>query len=103
MSDLHSAEEINKHVRGYMIVFGSLAALTIVTVAVSYLDLSIWPALILALVIATFKGGLVARYFMHLKDEQKIIFYILILTIPLLIIMFILFVWAYNDQGIVLG
>jgi len=98
MGEHHSAEEISKHVRSYMIVFGSLAVLTIVTVAVSYLHLSIWPALILALVIATFKGGLVASFFMHLKEERKIIYYVLVLTIPLLIIMFILFVWAYHGH-----
>ena len=34
------AEDIQAHVRTYVVVFAVLAALTVVTVAVSYLDLS---------------------------------------------------------------
>lgn len=79
-------------------VFGSLAVLTIVTVAVGYMELSIWPALIVALAIATLKSGLVAAHFMHLITEQKMILHLLILTFVFLGIMFILFISAYNDQ-----
>ncbi|MBO6573888.1 MAG: cytochrome C oxidase subunit IV family protein [Rhodothermales bacterium] len=98
MSEAHSVEEIRKHVRTYMIVFGALLVLTVVTVAVAYIDLSIGPALALALFIASIKGGLVAAYFMHLIDEKKLIFWILGVTFAFLIFMFILFVSAYNDQ-----
>ncbi|MFT4604643.1 MAG: cytochrome c oxidase subunit 4 [Rhodothermales bacterium] len=98
MADSHSVEEIQKHVRVYMYVFGSLMVLTVVTVAVAYLHLSIWPALILALAIASVKAGLVAAYFMHLIDEKKIITSILALTMLFLTIMIILFNWAYHDQ-----
>ena len=98
MSESHSPEEIKKHVRTYLVVFGSLAVLTIVTVAVGYMELSIWPALTVALAIATLKSGLVAAHFMHLITEQKMIFHLLILTFVFLGIMFILFISAFNDQ-----
>jgi cytochrome c oxidase subunit 4 len=103
MSESHSPEDIKKHVRTYLMVFGSLAVLTIVTVAVGYMELSIWPALIVALAIATLKSGLVAAHFMHLITEQKMILHLLILTFVFLGIMFILFISAYNDQEGVLA
>lgn len=98
MAHAHSIEEIQKHVRVYLIVFGSLMVLTVATVAVAYLHLSIWPALILALLIASVKAGLVAGYFMHLIGEKKLILAILALTFAFLIFMFFLFTWAYHDQ-----
>jgi cytochrome c oxidase subunit IV len=98
MSQSHSAEDLAKHVRVYLTVFGSLMVLTVVTVAVSYLHLSIWPALILALVIASVKAGMVAGYFMHLIGEKKLILGILGLTFFFLLFMFVIFISAYNDQ-----
>jgi len=72
--------DIRKHVRIYITVFVALAALTIVTVAVSYLHLAKVSALLVALFIATVKGTLVACYFMHLISEKKLIFTVLIFT-----------------------
>jgi cytochrome c oxidase subunit 4 len=74
-------EDIRKHVRTYIVVFVALLALTIITVAVSYLHLDIVPAVIVALFIATVKGGLVASYFMHLISEKKLVYFALILTV----------------------
>ena len=79
--DHTTTEEIKKHVRGYVIVFVVLLALTVITVGVSYLHLSIVPAVILALAIAAIKGALVASYFMHLISEKKLVYFTLILTI----------------------
>ena len=95
----HDHDDIKKHVRVYLIVFGSLAVLTVVTVAVAWLELPILPALILALVIATIKGGLVAGYFMHLVSEKKVIYWVLGITMGGLFFMFLLFVFAYHDQA----
>ncbi len=95
-----SVEYVKKHVRVYLIVFGALAVLTVVTVAVGYLQLPIWPALIIALIIASVKGGLVAGYFMHLISERKVIYWILAVTFVFLICMFILFISAYHDQSL---
>ena len=99
MPALAHAEDIQKHVRVYVMVFAALAALTIVTVAVSYLHLSMVPALLVALFIACIKGGLVAAYFMHLISEKKVILSVLLLTVTFFIVMFVLFPWALVDQA----
>jgi cytochrome c oxidase subunit IV len=72
--------DAKKHVRTYITVFTSLMALTAVTVGVSYLHLRTIPAVIVALSIATFKGSLVASYFMHLISEKKFIYLMLIFS-----------------------
>ena len=77
----HSAAEIDKHVRTYMIVFASLMALTLVTVAVAYLDLGVVGGVAVALLIASVKGTLVACFFMHLIDERKFIYTVLVFTV----------------------
>ena len=50
-------------------VFGALIALTVATVAVTYVDLGDLN-LVIALVIATVKGVLVAEVFMHLHWDR---------------------------------
>ena len=75
------AADIDKHVRVYIIVFVALMALTIVTVAVSYLDLPPAMAIAVALFVATIKGSLVACYFMHLISEKKLIYAVLMITV----------------------
>ena len=76
----HGAEEIQKHIRTYMMVFATLAVLTVVTVGISYLHLSTGAAIALALTVAIVKGSLVALYFMHLISEEKAIYWVLGLT-----------------------
>jgi len=73
-------EEIKRHARVYITVFAALAILTVVTVAVSYLDLATPAAVTVALIIASIKATLVAGYFMHLIGERTIIYSILSLT-----------------------
>ena len=83
-SDHHAAHDpadIDRHVRVYITVFVVLMALTIITVAVSYLDLSTPMAVAVALFIATVKGSLVACYFMHLISEKKLIYAVLAITV----------------------
>ncbi len=75
------AHDIDKQVRIYIMVFVALMVLTLVTVGVSYLNLSVPGAIALALVIATVKGSLVACYFMHLISERKLIYAVLALTV----------------------
>lgn len=72
-----SVEEIRKHLKVYYIIFASLAALTLVTVAVASLDLDIGMAVLVAMVVASIKGTLVACYFMHLITERGMLFWIL--------------------------
>ncbi len=75
-----SAEEIRHHIKGYFLVYLALMVLTGVTVGVSYFHLAIHWAVLVAFIVAAVKGGLVAAIFMHLNNEKKIIYWILILT-----------------------
>ena len=85
----HSPEDIARQVRIYMKVFGTLLVLTIVTVLASYVSLPIAVSVAIALTIATFKSGLVAAFFMHLKWERRIIFAILALTVFFFLILLV--------------
>lgn len=58
-------------VRTYLWVFASLAALTGLTVILSYLSLSHGKAVVLASLIAIAKCTLIAAFFMHLRSEKK--------------------------------
>jgi cytochrome c oxidase subunit 4 len=80
-AQLDHAADIDRHVRIYITVFVSLMALTLITVAISYLHLPIALAVTVALLVATIKGSLVACYFMHLISEKKLIYAVLALTV----------------------
>jgi caa(3)-type oxidase subunit IV len=95
----HHAIDVDKHVRSYMIVFASLMVLTIVTVAVSYLDISVPAALAVGLLIATVKASLVAAVFMHLIDEKKVIYWVLICTLAAFFVLLLVPYWtSVSDQ-----
>jgi cytochrome c oxidase subunit 4 len=87
MTEAHSAEDLKKHVRAYILVFVSLMVLTLVTVAVSTLHLPVHQAIAVALIIATVKGSLVACYFMHLISEKKLILWVMGLTVAFFIVL----------------
>lgn len=74
-------EHVRKEIRRYMMVFGALAVLTIITVAIAQLHLPTHEAIILALIVATVKGSLVAAFFMHLLSERKLIYAVLVITV----------------------
>jgi caa(3)-type oxidase subunit IV len=77
----NSPEAIRKEIRKYLMVFGMLAVLTIVTVAISRLHLPTHEAIALALAVALVKGTLVAAFFMHLISERKLVFAVLAFTV----------------------
>ena len=98
MSDDH-AVDINKHVRTYIIVFVALMVLTVVTVAVFYLELSVTAAIVVALFIASIKATLVASFFMHLISEKKLIYSVLILTVVFFLVLLFVPLWtSVSDQ-----
>jgi len=75
----------------YWLIWGVLLVLTVVTVVTGRMHLPNF-GLLLALVIATVKGTLVALYFMHLSEHRganrivfgvSIVFVVLMLVIPL--------------------
>lgn len=76
----HSHGDVSKHIKVYVGIFVALLVFTAITVAVSELDVPIVTGVIIALVIASIKGYLVAAYFMHLVGEKKIIYASLLLT-----------------------
>jgi len=90
-------EDTKKEVVLYYKIFGSLAALTITTVAISYLSVGIALAIIFALLVATTKAGLVASFFMHLSHEKKWIYMILICTVIFFAGMMGFIVFGYYD------
>jgi cytochrome c oxidase subunit 4 len=84
----HGAEEdIKHHVKVYIRVFAALMVATVITVAVGYVHLAIPLAVTVALIVASFKGTLVASYFMHLTSEKRIIFYVLSLAAVFFIVL----------------
>lgn len=107
MSAHDSPEAIKKETRTYLMVFAALAALTIITVAVSYLHLDHTEAVIVALLVATIKGGLVAAFFMHLISEEKFIYAVLVLTLVFFVALFALpigtFAGATGDHFLMHG
>ena len=75
------AHNVQKHVRGYLMVGGMLLAATALTVALSYVDFGTRKANIaVAMLVATGKAGLVAAIFMHLAAEKRLIYRVLIFT-----------------------
>ena len=90
--------DIDKWVRNYMFVFGALFVGTILTVAVSYLDLSSGPAVVVALLIACAKGSLVVLFFMHLIDEKKLIYWLMALAVAFFIFAMVIPLMTEGDS-----
>ena len=81
------AESIRKQTRAYVVGFVTLMILTILTVAVSSFHMPVGLAILVALVIASFKGSLVAAVFMHLSHERKLIYWVLLLTVIFFVVL----------------
>jgi cytochrome c oxidase subunit 4 len=99
--DHTDAVAIRRQTKIYVAVFATLMMLTIITVTVSYLHLSTPLTIAVALLIATIKGSLVAAYFMHLIDERKAIYSILILTVMFFVVLMFVPSFGLFDQRIV--
>jgi caa(3)-type oxidase subunit IV len=95
---MHSdVAEVKKSVRTYMMVFGALMGLTIVTVAAASLDVGVGLGVAIALAIAATKGSLVAAVFMHLSHEKRWIYGTLILTVVFFVVLLLLPVFTTAD------
>ena len=97
MHDAH-AVDIDQHVRIYIMVFVTLMALTLITVAVSYLHLPLSMAIVVALLIASIKGSLVACYFMHLISERRLIMVVIGITVSTVVGLLLLPVLSHADR-----
>ena len=92
------SHDVGVQVKGYLTVFGALLVLTIVTVAVSYLDLPVTPTVVIAVAIASLKASLVAMFFMHLKGERPAVMWSLGLTAVLFVALFAFVLWSEGDH-----
>ena len=96
--DEHTAHDVSKHIRGYLMVGGTLLLFTAITVALSYVNFGTQKANIaVALLVATFKAGLVAAIFMHLSNEKRMIYRILMFTAFFVLGLFFLTYLAWYD------
>jgi cytochrome c oxidase subunit 4 len=89
--DAHGDDHGLAHTTPVSLLFGILAALlvlTVATVAVTSIDLGAQGNLIVAMIIATVKAGLVVTFFMHLLWDKKFNL-ILFLTSVLFLILFL--------------
>jgi len=93
------AARVKSHLRVYVMVFVALAALTIVTVAISYIQLPTALAITVAMVVATVKASLVAGYFMHLLSEEKVNIWLLLLCVAFLVFLFALPLGTETGNG----
>ena len=94
--------DIQSHIRTYMLVFGALAILTVVTVGASYLEVTSGESIFIALIVASVKGSLVASYFMHLISERTMIINILLLTIAFFFVLMFLPLMTTTDASQIL-
>jgi len=83
--------------RTYMVVLITLLVLTSLTITVTWIDLSAFTVLS-ALLIASFKAGIVMKYFMHLKFESSLfkILVIMVLSIYILVIILLFFDYLFR-------
>ncbi|MBI3882284.1 MAG: cytochrome C oxidase subunit IV family protein [Verrucomicrobia bacterium] len=96
--DGHDGHDVQAAVRKYLFVFGALLVGTLLTVGMYYVHIpSVVITIIVALFIASIKASLVACYFMHLIDERKMIYSLLLATAFFFASMMVLLIWAMFD------
>jgi cytochrome c oxidase subunit 4 len=96
--DDHVAHNVAKHIRGYLLVGLTLLTFTGITVGLSYINFGTMKANVaIAMLVATFKAGLVAAIFMHLSNEKRMIYRILMFTAFFVLGLFFLTYLAWYD------
>jgi cytochrome c oxidase subunit 4 len=94
------SEDVQAHVKLYKKIGAALMVLTVVTVLASFIPAGVALGVVIALIIATVKGSLVATYFMHLVGERKTIYFTLLLTAFIfLVLIFIPLLGHTNTYG----
>ena len=92
-----SPEHVRQHIKLYWKIGIALLVLTVVTVAVSRIEFAVPLTILVALIIATTKGTLVASYFMHLIGERKAIYWALLLTVFFFIVLIFIPILGHTD------
>ena len=93
-----SSKDLSQSIIKYWKIFAILLVCTVFTVLAAEtnfdIENSIAGGIFVGLTIAVVKGYLVASNFMHLNDEKKIIYWILLLTVAFLaMLLFIPVLW----------
>ncbi|MGB8355465.1 MAG: cytochrome C oxidase subunit IV family protein [Chthoniobacteraceae bacterium] len=97
-------DDVSKHVKLYVLVGATLLFCTGLTVALSYVNFNRWFGqgrdwnIVVAMILATFKAGLVAAIFMHLLHEKWTIYRFLLLTVFFVIGLFALSLLGFTDH-----
>ena len=91
------SEDEHAHIQLYKKIGAALLVLTVVTVAISYIDLTVPLAITVALIVALMKGSLVASYFMHLVGERKSIYAALALTVFFFMVLLLIPILGHTD------
>ena len=78
----------------YLKILIALIVLTAITVAVSRVDFGVWN-LVVAMLVASIKAGLVTLFFMHLKYENKVTWLYVLFPI---ILLFFMIGGVYSDN-----
>jgi cytochrome c oxidase subunit 4 len=95
---MHSnAAEVQQHIRTYLMVGGALLLATVITVAVSYVNLGTAGNITVGLIIASIKASMVAAIFMHLNHEKSWIYGSLVLTAVFFVVLMLLPVLTTSD------
>jgi caa(3)-type oxidase subunit IV len=96
--DEHAAHNVAKHVRKYLLVGLTLIVFTAITVGLSYINFGTQKVNVgIAMAVATFKALLVAAIFMHLSNEKRLIYRILVFTGFFVLGLFFLTYLAWYD------
>ena len=96
------AHNVQKHVRGYLMVGALLLSFTAITVALYYVNFGTPKANIaVAMLVATVKAGLVGAIFMHLAAEKRLIYRFLVFTGFFVLGLFWLIFLAWYDYPVV--
>ncbi|MCA9409082.1 MAG: cytochrome C oxidase subunit IV family protein [Candidatus Omnitrophica bacterium] len=74
------AHNLEKDIKKYKKIYFALLIFTVVTVLAAKFHLAVHLAIIIDLIITTFKASLVASFFMHLATERPVIYWLLIFT-----------------------
>jgi cytochrome c oxidase subunit 4 len=100
--DEHTIHEMQHHVRRYLIVGVALAVGTALTVWASLINFGSREInIVVALIIASAKGFLVAGFFMHLISEKKMIYAVLATTAFFVTGLLFLTLWSMGHDNII--
>ena len=90
---------MHQQIKNYVIIFGLLMILTVVTVLLSRLQVQVGFGVALALIVAGIKGSLVAGIFMHMFSEKiSVVNLVLIFSGIFFLVMIGLILFGYFDS-----